>query len=204
MIDYYVPGRKLIIVEGMDSVGKDTQIKAIQNSYQLIIFHTFHLNNVKSRTEIESRRLLEQTYNQLFEIIHDSPSFNYILNRSHYGEYVYGSIYRNYTDPDYIFDLERQEKFIRLLYSAKLIILVNSDFEELIDREDGDSLSQDSERLMQRELFRFNTIYERSVAKDKILIDCNGLSKNEVSIKIFDFLDGCCYDTTDNDSGVST
>jgi len=99
---------KLIVVEGMDNTGKDTQIKKIVEHYHAQVFHTLHYHAVKARDPMQARFLAQKTYREMFEICKSTLEFtNVILNRSHYGEYVYGHIYRNYPDPEYVFDMER-------------------------------------------------------------------------------------------------
>jgi len=197
--------RKLIIVEGMDSVGKDTQIKRITSHYHDDIFHTLHYHAIKGRTNEQARKLSEETYNSMLHICSLLSRTNIILNRSHYGEYVYGKLYRDYADPEYVFNLDLRH--VELLKSAKLIILVNSDFDELLRREDGDSLSQGQAQYstfcMSLELDRFKIVYDLSIAGNKMWFDVRGLSIDQIAKRIATWLDGC-YDSTNNDSSISS
>lgn len=185
--------RKLIIVEGMDNTGKDTQIKRIVNRYPNDIFHTLHYHAVKSRTPAEARMLAEMTYDSMFGIIETCTWSSFILNRSHYGEYVYGKIYRDYPDPEYVFELERRfrNREVLLRDRAVLIVFVNTDFETLAAREDGDSLSQGKISLIKSERDRFTSVYELSAVDPmrKCLINTAGKNIEEVSAMVDSFLD---------------
>lgn len=181
--------RKLIIIEGMDCTGKDTQIKAICNHFSRENFHTLHYHAIKTRDPEEARRLAEQTYREMFFIVDQAPYTNFILNRSHYGEYVYGEMYRGYTDPEYVFDMDRESHISRQLEDAALIVLLNNDFETLLAREDGDSLSQGDRTKLVQEFERFYDVYLSSGVRHKILLNVAGMSIPEVTEKVTSWLD---------------
>jgi thymidylate kinase len=172
--------RKIIIIEGMDLTGKDTQIKRIVNYYPKNCFHTLHYHAVKSRDNDEALLYAKQTYNEMFDILNSLPDTDFILNRSHYGEYVYGKMYRDYENPGYIFQLERQWRMMQ--NNAVLIIFVTTDYETLATREDGDSLSKGEFARLEEEAARFNDVYELSVVdpKRKCLINTSGKSIEQV------------------------
>lgn len=186
--------RKIIIVEGMDSTGKDTQIKRILAYFNTEIFHTLHYHAIAGRTKEDARKLSEHTYIQMLDIITSFVNVNFVLNRSHYGEYVYGKLYRDYDDPEYIFDLERQSSSYarKLKADAVLIVFINEDYKELLRREDGDSLSKGKIDMMRQERNRFVTVYQRSIIRPerKIIINTTGKSKKDVEKQILEFLDG--------------
>ena len=181
--------RRLIIFEGMDAVGKDTQLKAIVNHYPHRTFHTLHYHAVKNRDWIQARVLAEKTYRQMFDICRIMSECDIILNRSHYGEYVYGAMYRGYTDPEYVFNLERQMHIFETIQDAALIVLVNSDTDALIYREDGDSLSQGQRALIDTEFRRFHDVFLKSAVPRRLLLDVNGMSIAAVTAKITSWLD---------------
>ena len=181
--------RKIIVVEGMDNVGKDTQIKAIANHYNTEIFHTLHYHSIKNLSSEEAQALAEKTYTEMFKLMLRSPTHNFILYRSHYGEYVYGHIYRQYVNPSYVFDLERQLLFKSVLNDAALIVLVNGDFAALSSREDGDSLSAGKAELMRQEYDRFYDVYRLSNIGNKMFIDVENSSREQITRSIVSYLD---------------
>lgn len=174
----------VIIIEGIDRVGKDTQIKLIKNIFSKRTFHTFHYSTPpKILSSSEQKDYSYKLYKQMFDIIYQNPRIDFIFNRSHLGEYVYAQKYRNYSG-EYVWNLEhiymkREDQY--------LILLVNSDIQSLIDREDSDSLSNNRKDI-EYELNRFKEAFERTKIKNKILIDVAGLSIDEVHSKIKEFL----------------
>lgn len=181
--------RKIIIVEGMDNCGKDTQIKNIAEMFPDSYFHTLHYHAIKSRSNEDARKMSEDTYWEMFRILEQMYDFDFILNRSHYGEYVYGKIYRGYQDPEYVLNLEQNLRWQSVLRDAVLITFVNSDVQSLISREDGESLSNGDPTLFAIEYHRFRDVHEQSIIneKRKKLIDIKGLSIHDVrkAIEIF-------------------
>lgn len=191
--------RKIIIFEGMDSVGKDTQIKFVCNKYKYTYFHILHYCAVTTRSNAEARRMSHDTYLEMLCLLEQLYHYDFILNRSHYGEYVYGKIYRNYEDPDYVLKMEKDIRWRALLHDATLITLVNSNFDELIKRDDGNSLSACKRELLSEEYNRFLDVHEQSIIKAKKLIDVNGLSIEQVSSEINSFLDEVYLDEVDEE-----
>lgn len=188
-------GRKVIIVEGMDCSGKDTSIKAIANHFKDENFHTLHYHAIKTRTAQQSRKAHEQLYRDAFWLVSSNQHMNFIFNRSHYGEYVYGYIYRRYDDPEYVFELERHghngSPYDKMFNDATLIIFINSDIQALVEREDGDSLSQGQANLISEEFDRFVDVYHKSYLPNnrKMLIDVAGLSIPEVTKRVTTWLE---------------
>lgn len=189
--------RKLIFVEGMDNTGKDTQIKNICNHFPTDNFHTLHYHAIKSRTAEESRKMHEALYEEAFELANVLPNHNIIFNRSHYGEYVYGKLYRDYDNPGYVFSMEREPQYSKLFEEAVLIVFVTTDYQALASREDGDSLSQGDLEFISREHHRFTSVYELSAINPmrKILINTAGCSKEQVWNAIQPFLDSVYNDS---------
>jgi len=189
-----VQRRKVIIVEGMDNVGKDTQIKAICNHFPEDNFHTLHYHAIKSRSNSGARYAAEQTYSEMFRIIDTMYDLNFILNRSHLGEYVYGPMYRNYKDPEYVFQMERTPLIQGVMNDAALLILTHNHPETLAEREDGDSLSQGQIELIEQERDRFYDVYLESAARHKLLLPVDGMSKEAVTDKVIGWLDTVYHD----------
>jgi thymidylate kinase len=197
--------RKLIFVEGMDCSGKDTAIKNICNAFPKDNFHTLHYHAIKTRTAEESRERHEALYIEAFELVDRLRLTNFIFNRSHYGEYVYGYLYRDYADPDYVFEMEREPWCSHLFADACLLVLVNNDFDALLAREDGDSLSQGDRMRLVQEFERFYEVYVASAAKHKLLLNVAGLSIPEVTEKVTDWLHMVYNEsTTSNDDRVGS
>ena len=177
----------------MDNTGKDTQIKRILNRYNREVFHTLHYHAVKNRDNTLARLLAQDTYDDMMFIMEEMTNINFVLNRSHYGEYVYGKLYRDYEDPEYIFRLEQRypRRARMMVEQAVLIVLVNSDYKTLAAREDGDSLSQGQIDQIIHEHNRFIQVHDMSIipAPHKIIINAAGKSKDDVAEEVAEFLD---------------
>ena len=92
-------------------------------------------------------------------------------------------MYRSYSG-DYVFDLE---KCLKDKYNTYLIVFIDS-VEKLVDREDGHSLSNANKEKVAEEIMKFSEAYEKSCIPNKILIDIDGLSVDEVFARIVKFL----------------
>jgi thymidylate kinase len=165
----------IIIVEGPDRVGKDTQINKIKRYLEERndLVHVMHYSSIKG-TDIENRSKLY--YDQMFEICNQANKINVnlILNRAHLGETVYSPIYRNYN-ADWIFDLEKS--YIKQ-YDYRLIVFI-ADPEDLIKREDGLSFSNELTKKRD-EIERFTKAYHQSNIKNKMLINITGKNIDDV------------------------
>lgn len=179
----------IIIVEGLDRCGKDTQIRNIkqylleQNENKSV--HELHYSSIPVKDNVQERSLV--LYFDMFRIIdaiRESNDIHLILNRSHIGEAVYAPLYREYSG-DYIFEVERH--FKEALKEIKLITLIDSSF-KCLDRDDGLSLSNKSLEKVNDELNYFIEATNKSHIKNKIIIDINGLSIDDVKNKIIEFV----------------
>jgi len=172
----------IIIFEGIDNVGKDTQIKLFQKymfDKYMMNFHQLHYSGFSS-DKIEKNELLDMNYklySEMFDLI-NKHDYNFILNRSHLGEYVYGNMYRGY-DPSYIFDLEKT----RMIKEIKLILLLDSS-ESVISRDDGHSFTTNIE-VKKKEIELFKEVFNRTLIKDKILIEKNTIQNIQEQIRTF-------------------
>lgn len=173
----------LIIFEGLDRCGKDTQIRLLQKHfYPNKMFHHIHCsgftnNNITSEQHLSKNIVY---YKQMFDIILKSSNFNFILNRSHLGEYVYGPLYRNY-DASYIWELENY--FIKNYKNDIYLFVLIDDICNLIHREDGKSFST-NEFNKQNEIDLFTSVYKKSNIKNKLLINIKNKNIETVHTEI--------------------
>jgi thymidylate kinase len=171
-------GKKLIICEGPDRVGKDTLISFIKskiNDYEVI-----HFSTPEGKTNEEKIAFQKSSFRVAFENV-KSRTHDIIHNRSHIGENVYGRKYRQYN-PEWIFDLEREFDYHK--DSEIYLILLIADPAFLLKNEDGLSLSNKLEDK-QEELELFIKSFTKSVIPNKICIsvDSNGEYRNIVEIQ---------------------
>jgi hypothetical protein len=165
----------IVCVEGIDNVGKDTQIKLIQPLFTDKPLHILHYSNYKG---FESPEQTEQysysVYKSMFNLLYNNyETTHFILNRSHIGEYVYAPMYRNYNG-DYIFNMELYHKRNHKLFwnQIKLITFID-EVENLIKRDDGLSHTVDPVKK-QKEIDEFVDATEKSNILHKKIINING------------------------------
>ena len=181
---------KIIILEGPDNTGKDTQQKLIiKNLYkeQGLVFQTFHFSNCPFDTNKEHINYSTKMYDDMFKTIclYNQNNISAIFNRSHLGEAVYSPLYRKY-DGNYIFNIENKYFEENQLNSVYLIVFVgNKDI--IFSRDDKLSFYKDANGV-QKEKEYFEKAFEKSKIPNKLKIDITGLNIQEVNNKIMKFL----------------
>lgn len=183
----------LIVVEGVDRVGKDTQIKNIKREFSKdgILFHEVHYTAdiVKDMLPVGSFNASLKYYGDMFFLMKSMAyaGVSSVFNRAHLGEYVYAQKYRGYNG-EYVFDLEKDalRQFKMISREIKLVVFVD-DPERLVLREDGESLGKSIENKTE-ECDRFKTAFEMSNIKRKLLIDIRDKGPSEVWTEVEDFL----------------
>ena len=137
----------IYIFEGVDNVGKSTQISKLfkkvaeRGHGRPLNIHCANFGHTeKSRSEIYSKMYY---YKFMKDIIKwsDRDIYDVILDRSYLGEAVYGPLYRDY-DAEYVFEFEKEIFSERDLKSIYLITLIDDPL-QLIKRDDGESFSID-------------------------------------------------------------
>lgn len=188
----------ILIFEGMDRCGKDTQIRNVtkhlieKNSNKSV--HVMHYSSLPITFEpsdpLSYGRIAAIQYLDMFRImdlVSNNTDIHLILNRAHLGEMVYGFIYRHY-DASWIFsDIELH--FKELLKKIKLIVLVDSSLKSVTERDDGLSLSNKDLDKAQIEVDRFILAYNKSHIKNKLLIDIKSNDMEETQKEILEFVD---------------
>ena len=183
---------KLFIIEGPDRVGKNTIINGLTNIHSNVVIR--HFSTPKGKTSLDKQRFQMNSFNHEFSIYRNNSSLFeghesiWIWNRSHIGEYVYSTLYRN-LNADWIFDLEKQYGFN---YDKNVYLLnLTADTEFLVKNEDGHSFASDI-KSKQSELFLFKDAFDTSVIQNKLSlkVDDNGnYVKSDVILnKIKEFL----------------
>jgi len=183
---------KLVIFEGIDRTGKNTQINNLINKYSNVNIR--HWRAPDSKSHINSQYAQKLKFHQEFNNYLIEKRLNnsdlLIWNRSHVGEYCYGSLYRN-TKSDWIFDLEKIYKF----YEDNNVYLINfyADPEFILYKDDGKSLGRTLE-LKQKEINLFQEAVDLSHIINKINIKVNNknddfIPEQEIFGKILDFID---------------
>ena len=161
----------MIIIEGPDNVGKDTQIKKIQKYFYekykepLVKVHCSYFG-------INDPELALEEYIRISEL---DLIYSIIANRLHIGELVYGPLYRNYSDKE----IERVLEFEKIFLKDSILFIFIDNPKNLIKRDDGQSFSINLEKK-QKEIALFKKAYELSNIKNKFLINIEDKNENDV------------------------
>lgn len=112
-------------------------------------------------------------------------NYNFILDRSYLGEFIYSPLYRGY-DADYVFDYEKE-----LLPKIDNIVLImlTDDIENCLKRDDGKSHSINKE-MKEKEAERFNIAFDRSCIRHKKKINIKNKSIEQVQEEILTYIKG--------------
>ena len=161
---------KLIIIEGTDNTGKDTLISKIMERYPIV--------TVMHCGKPFSKKFSGKEQDLLFNVYADSivngdydSSHVIIMNRSHIGEYVYGTLYRNRDQnevADMILDIDNKlvsrkdlvVKYVQLVCTSEMLLMQN---------EDGKSLSNGDSKGIITETNKFGEIYQKSLLNKKMI-----------------------------------
>ena len=181
---------KILIIEGPDNCGKDTLIKTISSTSKVHVMHCSKPEHHNSPEE--SLRAQHEEFSRITESLIGLYKKNehdfIIMNRFHYGELVYGPMYRN-EDPDsikeMIHDIDKQLVSSINQEDIGLVLLTATDPAFLSGNEDGLSLSGGDSSLIKKECDGFFEAYRMSLLPNKALVYVdNGNSgwNNPVSI----------------------
>lgn len=164
-----------IIAEGVDALGKSTQIQKIKEEFekQGVSVHILHYSNIKAFGN-DNKKIKEASYKQYRDMLKlanyaaSEDSMALILDRSHIGEAVYSPLYRDYNG-DFVFEEEKTFLWQDNLKRIKLILFTD-EVEAIIkrdkERNDGLSFSLDPE-VKKKELDLFDKAFEKSILNKK-------------------------------------
>lgn len=173
---------KLIIVEGLDRCGKGTIIERIRNKFPddsnfLVVHSSKPEGEWTKESQLEHyKTLLQKSFETLIDeditVIHD---------RSYFGEFVYGQVYRNvkYTMQEFM----EFEKCIpeSLLDRVTLLIMTDGDIESRLSRDDNQSMSKDPNK-MEQEYSEFFQHYLMTKIPNKLFVDWSTVEFTEETL----------------------
>lgn len=164
---------KTIIIEGPDNTGKDTIINKIKEKFNnpLVIHCGKPISSYWVAARIEQRKLFSDYVKNIVNNEYDGMCDVVIFNRAWYGEYVYGTMYRNRDKNEVREDINNYEKelFEKDVYYIQLVC---SSTELLKKNDDGLSISNKIENF-KKENELFKEIFDSSLLKNKKLIYVN-------------------------------
>lgn len=147
----------VIIVEGVDRVGKSTLVNKLQKLLNAKVIHS---------QKIDKEEDAKKYYKDLLSSFENYKDEVLICDRCHLGEIVYSPIYRNYSGL-YVYDYEQTTDFWN---NNVYLFLLTDTPENLRKRDDGNSLDINK---LEEEIQSFNLAFEGSNIKNKFIVDSN-------------------------------
>jgi len=161
---------KLVIIEGTDRTGKDTLIESLIEQYphSEVVHWGYPIGDTNDeKTEWQKASFLD--YMSRWKIAQDSLIDGLVIwNRSHIGEYVYGTMYRHSFPDTWIPELEKE--FLK--GNNVILILLQGDPEFIIAQDDGQSYSTQL-KDKKIEIQKFEEAFNNSNILNKIKIKIN-------------------------------
>ena len=187
----------VIIMEGIDCVGKTTQIIRLQRALERdggAVF-VIHCESVKSFDKDEAKIdykskikwVSQKRYAGMLKIAAqyaNDPDVHVIFDRAHLGEHVYSPIYREY-DGSYVFDFEKMLGSDALNSIFQFVLI--DDPERAVARDtargDGQSFTLDVQKKKE-EIDKFIDAYCNSSIRHSHLINIKDLDEEAVAKQI--------------------
>ena len=178
---------KLIIVDGMDNTGKSTLIARLTKVLESLGNTTITIHSQKPPKDIAPEDTSAYQHKYYLDLINmlatlkSERKYDYIiLDRGWISEYVYGPLYRNRDKQEIVEDNIVLDKKVLSLFNIPsdvyLIMLLGST-KFLLSREDGKSLSDNDESLIELERTEFEKGFDYSLIDKKIYYEVD--SDNE-------------------------
>ena len=179
---------KLLIIEGPDRCGKDTLISGLCKQASNSIVR--HFGSVKGNTDLEKRDYQFQFFKKEFQLASERNKFEmpdreryprdiYIWNRSHLGEFVYGTLYRKTNPQNWVYEIEKMFGFH--VDVSVYLVLLTADPKFLCAKDDGLSFTAEHEKKkIELDLFKQAYTYSNIINKKTIKVG------NDISL---DYLD---------------
>jgi hypothetical protein len=193
---------KLLIIEGLDNVGKNFLVSGLSSNFDNFCVRHFTSppRGLSEEDAISNQKreffrefLFYQKMSEWEELSSTGRELSslYVWNRSHLGEIVYGNIYRGYDATPWVISLEDHFSF-DVIEDVYLLLMTSSDPEFLIRKDDGKSFSIEREKK-EREMFLFNEAFSKSKIKKKCYLEVNTpsgeyLSAESIREKVMNFL----------------
>jgi len=191
---------KHIIICGIDRCGKNSLIKGICDHYNYNGVHIRHFDKPpKTLTSVQAFEFQKNTFSKegnFIECISNLEKDQYyyhenvlIWNRSPYGEYVYGQMFRKLEKKVIIKYIRTYDNFY-LYHDNTYFIMLTADPEFCLKQEDGNSFSKTIEQKT-KEISLFNEVFElSSLNKLKIKVNDgdNYISKETILNNTLNFI----------------
>ena len=183
---------KLVIIEGTDNTGKDTIISKLLEIYPTSTVIHCGKPVTKKYSSQEQDELFKLYANNIVNKLYDNTHI-IIMNRSHIGEYVYGTMYRTRDETEVADMIENINNILlsRKDLDIKYIQLLCTSEKLLHRNEDGKSLSNGNNILILEEVEKFKEIYIHCNIPKKIINVNDGdefRSRNDIFKDVLKFI----------------
>jgi hypothetical protein len=194
---------KHIIICGGDQLGKSSLIEGLLKHYNYDNVTVRHFSKPQKTTKeyddpLKFQLTCFEKEGNLLETIRQMEEDEYVYyenivlwNRSHYGEYVYGQMFRGLNPLEietYISNFD--ERFL-LCNDDTFFVLLTADPLFFFKQEDGKSLSNNVKQKT-KEIQLFDTVFNKSSIRNKIKIKVNDgqsfVPKQDVLNQVLNFL----------------
>lgn len=178
---------RLIIFEGLDRTGKDTQIKLLCDKLKAkeIKFEIIHFSYPSGETLSDKIHNNFIFFKEQFNRVRNEKDTIFIWNRSHVGELVYGKKYRSseiYNELFYNAEIYILESLYKDVLDSAILFLLSSDINLLVKLDDGNSFSSDLNDK-ETEYNMFLSAYNATLIKNKVEISVYNNEKNKMFSK---------------------
>ena len=183
---------KLVIVEGTDRTGKDTLVDRLVQAHRNVVKR--HWGFPQGSTNEEKTRHQKMSFQEEFELWDYMATIGpedmiMFWNRSHVGEFVYGTIYRNSQPEDWVWDLEEEYNMDKV--DDVYLVLLYADPEFIVAKEDGKSYSTELS-YKEVEISTFLEAFDESKIQRKLKIKVNSgtdyIDKEEIYNQVKSFI----------------
>lgn len=155
---------KLIIIEGPDNCGKNTLINKISENFLTIT----NIHYTKPENKYIQNTIFRGYAYAIVNKVYDTDVI--ILNRSHYGEYVYGCLYRGVSDKDALDIIDEIDNiYLKHDIDVYYIQLLSTSETLLLKNDDNKSLSKGNINAISNEIRRFKEIFDHSRLNKKLI-----------------------------------
>lgn len=139
----------LLILDGTNKAGKTTIVNYILDKFKDSNFEVIKCSQPKI---VDGVNTAYQEYNEILDKVEANPNKNYILDRFHFGSFVYGPIYREVED----FNLDKFVKLEERIETLKYVFLLcisSATFMKKKFKEDSEEFAKEELITKERELF---------------------------------------------------
>ena len=160
---------KLIIIEGPDNCGKNTLINKISENFLTVT----NIHYTKPENKYIQNTVFRGYAYAIVNKVYDTDAV--ILNRSHYGEFVYGCLYRGISDKDALDIIsEIDDIYLKNNIDVYYIQLLSTSDKLLLKNDDNKSLSKGNIESIAAEQRRFRTVFDSSKLNRTLILVNDG------------------------------